>query len=68
VAASLTLGVERSQDALEAHAWVVYAGQVIADRADVAQRYVGHFVSPPGRLSFLANDPAGPGLKDLKLR
>ena len=38
--ARLRLGVRKSPDAFEAHAWVELAGRVLNDRADVAERYV----------------------------
>lgn len=68
LAASLNLGARRVGDALEAHAWVVHAGQVIADRATVAQTYDARFVSPAGRLSFRGDDPAEPYLRSFGLR
>ncbi|MGE0864154.1 MAG: lasso peptide biosynthesis B2 protein [Vicinamibacterales bacterium] len=52
--ASLSLGVRRTGDALQAHAWVVSAGQVIGDSAIVAQTYHAHFTSATGRLAFRA--------------
>jgi len=54
LAASLNLGVRRTGNALEAHAWVVSAGRVIGDSAIVAQTYDAHFTSATGRLAFRA--------------
>lgn len=66
--ASLNLGVRRTESGLEAHAWVVHAGQVIADSAVVAQAYDVQFASPTGRLSFRGNEPAELDLRALNLR
>jgi hypothetical protein len=55
VSASVNLGVNRTEDALEAHAWVVYEGRAIGDSASVADGYAARFTSD-GTLSFGTTD------------
>jgi hypothetical protein len=52
VDASLNLGVRLVANKLEAHAWVVHAGRVLADSADVSSQFSGRFESANGRLDF----------------
>lgn len=52
VEASLNIGVRLVADKLEAHAWVVHAGRVLADSADVSEQFPGRFESANGRLGF----------------
>jgi len=52
IQASLNIGVRLVGGELEAHAWVVHAGRVLADSAEVSRQFQGRFESAKGRLEF----------------
>jgi hypothetical protein len=61
VPASVSLGVRYASDLLEAHAWVVHKGDVLADSRLIGEQYPGQFHSEPGTLCF---SPSRGGARD----